>query len=146
MIQQLPKYFRIGVYGFLTQHNCLLIAQELIQNKSVLKLPGGGLQLGEGVADALHREFYEELNIEIKINKHIYTSDFFVQSAFHKDFQVIGIYYYVESKTLLPNTDFTSENIQFKWIPFSELKENIFTFETDKKALNIFLKTINSTL
>ena len=36
----------------------------------LLKFPGGGLEFGESLTDCLHREFKEELSIEIEILDH----------------------------------------------------------------------------
>lgn len=136
-----PTCFRIAVYGLLVQNACLLLAKEIIQGKEVNKFPGGGLQLGEGIAEALKREFNEELNIDIVRATHLYTTDFFVPSAFHPNYQVIAIYYLVETNRLLPSFNFQINDIAFSWIPITQLHQNILTFETDKKALSEFLKT-----
>lgn len=138
----LPKYFRIAAYGCLIQKGNLLLCKEHIQNKDVIKLPGGGLQFGEGLKDALQREFKEELDIEIEIQQHLYTTDFYVQSAFHKEYQVIAVYYTVSTKNKLPTHSFSKNNILFMWHPLAELNKNIVTFDTDKKAIEILLQTI----
>ncbi|GIV28484.1 MAG: hypothetical protein KatS3mg027_2298 [Bacteroidia bacterium] len=136
----LPKFFRIAVYGMLLQDNRLLLAKEIIQGREVMKFPGGGLQFGEGTIDALKREFMEELDISIEILQHLYTTDFFVQSAFHRDYQVIAIYYLVKNLNDLPVTNFQKNNIEFIWCSPLEFDENMLTFETDKKALEYLLK------
>lgn len=137
----LPKFFRIAVYGLLWQDNYLLFAREIIQGREVVKLPGGGMQFGEGTIDALKREFMEELNVDVEVLQHIYTTDFFVPSAFHSDYQVLAIYYLVRSTEVLPSVDFRRNGINFFWQSLSEVHQNILTFETDKKALQIFLKS-----
>lgn len=35
----------------------------------------------------------EEMNLKIAVTGHIYTTDFYQQSAFHPDHQIISIYY-----------------------------------------------------
>jgi ADP-ribose pyrophosphatase YjhB (NUDIX family) len=37
---------------------------------------GGGLEYGEGLLDALIREYQEECDFDIAVVKHIYTTDF----------------------------------------------------------------------
>lgn len=135
-----PKFFRIAVYGLVVQNDCLLVAKEVIQGREITKFPGGGLQIGEGIADTLKREFAEELHTDIVRASHLYTTDFFVLSAFHPDYQVIAIYYLVETTHPLPSVDFQMNDIAFLWIPVTQLYQNILTFETDKKALSEFLK------
>ncbi len=136
----LPKFFRIAVYGLLLQDNYLLFAREMIQGRKVVKFPGGGMQFGEGTIDALKREFMEELDIDVDVLQHVYTTDFFVPSAFHSDYQVLAIYYMVRSIEVLPSADFHRNDINFFWQSLSEIHQNILTFETDKKALKILLK------
>jgi ADP-ribose pyrophosphatase YjhB (NUDIX family) len=138
-MNNLPKFFRIGVYGLLIQNNKVLMSKENIQGKEVYKFPGGGLIFGEGTKDTLQREFAEELNIKIEILQHIYTTDFFVQSAFHKDYQVIAIYYLVKSKDVLPENNFSKNNITFLWQTIDENSVNLLKFDTDKKALETLL-------
>jgi ADP-ribose pyrophosphatase YjhB (NUDIX family) len=142
-MSHLPKFFRIGVYGLLIQDNKILMSKEIIQGKEVYKFPGGGLMFGEGTKDTLQREFTEELNIKIDILQHIYTTDFFVQSAFHKDYQVIAIYYLVKSNVVLPKNNFSKNNITFLWQNIEENSVNLLTFDTDKKALKTLMHQIS---
>lgn len=91
--------FNIRVYGILiNDKKQVLVSDERIYNRNleVTKFPGGGLELGEGTIDCIKREFREELNIDIEILKHLYTTDFFQPSAFHDDYQIISIYYLVQ--------------------------------------------------
>lgn len=39
------------------------------------EFPGGSLEKGETIIECLHREWMEELNLEIKIDKEIYACD-----------------------------------------------------------------------
>jgi len=135
----IPKYFRIAAYGMIIQNQHLLLSKEIIQNREVIKFPGGGVNVGEGLVDALKREFQEEIGIDITVKKHIYTTDFFVQSAFHPDYQVIAIYYLVYPKKELPTQNFQINNIQFLWEPLTTIQQNILTFDTDKRALQELL-------
>lgn len=57
--------FRPSVYGFITKDNKLLVMQAKTTGK--LTLPGGGIEKGELVADALKRETKEETSIEIRV-------------------------------------------------------------------------------
>jgi 8-oxo-dGTP diphosphatase len=135
----LPKYFRIAAYGMIIQNQQLLLSKEIIQGKEVIKFPGGGVNVGEGLVDALKREFQEEIGIDITVKEHIYTTDFFVQSAFHPDYQVLAIYYLVSPKIDLPSQNFQINNIQFLWEPLTSIQQNILTFDTDKRALQELL-------
>lgn len=94
--------FNIRVYGMLlTEEKQVLVMDELIRGTVYTKFPGGGLEYGEGTRECLVREFMEELNLEIEVGEHIYTTDFFQQSAFHPDHQILSIYYRVHPKEAL---------------------------------------------
>jgi len=90
--------FTIRVYGILLgEDKKVLVSDELIRGAYYTKFPGGGLELGEGTRDCLKREFKEEMDLEVKIGDHIYTTDFFQMSAFHPEDQIISIYYFAEA-------------------------------------------------
>ena len=55
------------------------------------------MEYGEGTRDCLKREFMEELNLNIEVGEHLYTTDFFQESAFHPGHQIISIYYLVKA-------------------------------------------------
>jgi 8-oxo-dGTP diphosphatase len=90
--------FNIRVYGILLGENKkVLVSDEFIRGNYYTKFPGGGLELGEGTRDCLKREFKEEMNLEVNIAGHIYTTDFFQMSAFNPEHQIISIYYFAEA-------------------------------------------------
>jgi ADP-ribose pyrophosphatase YjhB (NUDIX family) len=90
------RRFNIRVYGLWIQDGMLLINEELVMGRKIIKLPGGGLQWGEGTEDCLKREWVEELGIDIEVGAHFYTTHFFQASAFDNS-QVISIYYLVSA-------------------------------------------------
>jgi 8-oxo-dGTP diphosphatase len=86
--------FNIRVYGVLiNKKKQVLVSDEYIRGNYYTKFPGGGLELGEGTRDCLKREFKEEMNLEVKIEDHLYTTDFYQVSAFNPAHQIISIYY-----------------------------------------------------
>ena len=134
--------FNIRVYGILINNGQLLVSDEYIKKNKITKFPGGGLEFGEGSKDCLIREFKEELNLSIKVIEHYYTTDFYVNSSFDTNSQIISIYYIVYP---LEKMDFkvslSSHNYEVKegaqsvrWIKLSELKENDFSLIIDRKV------------
>jgi 8-oxo-dGTP diphosphatase len=87
--------FNIRVYGILIGENKqVLVSDEFIRGDYYTKFPGGGLEFGEGTRDCLKREFKEEMDLDIRVGDHIYTTDYFQISAFNPEHQIISIYYY----------------------------------------------------
>ena len=90
--------FTIRVYGILiNEQKQVLVSDEFIRGSYYTKFPGGGLELGEGTRDCLKREFQEEMNLNVRVEDHIYTTDYFQMSAFNPDDQIISIYYFVKA-------------------------------------------------
>jgi 8-oxo-dGTP diphosphatase len=147
--------FNVRVYGILLDEaQRLLVSDEFIRGNYITKLPGGGLEIGEGTRDGLAREFMEEANIEVHVGDHFYTTDFFQISAFnHKD-QIISIYYLVDTAdTTIIQTkekafDFLPQEVadpngtaeHLRWIPFSELSEDTMTLPIDKVAIKMLIE------
>lgn len=145
--------FNVRVYGILVdEQDRVLISDEQTQNVSFTKFPGGGLEYGEGLIDALKREFIEECNAEIEVVKHIYTTDFFEKSSFNHS-QILSVYYQVKAVDCL-RLDFKQSLFDFdeastvdkqevfRLVPIQQLMESDLTFKTDKVAWQVFRELI----
>ncbi len=86
----------IRVYAAVVKDGKVLVLHEEYAGEQLMKLPGGGLEYGEGVLDCLHREFEEELNAKIRITGHLYTQEEFLVSRFRDNEQLLTIYYTAE--------------------------------------------------
>lgn len=132
----MPSRFNIRVYGIWIQDNKLLVNEEAIRNAKVIKLPGGGLELGEGINDCLKREFREELGIDIQVLQHFYTTDFYQPSAFD-DTQVISIYYRVTAPTVPTKIINYIPAERTYWMDLKEVTADTFTLPIDKIVGNM---------
>jgi 8-oxo-dGTP diphosphatase len=144
--------FNVRVYGiFFDDEKRLLVSDEFIRGAYITKLPGGGLEFGEGTRDCLKREFKEETGLDVTIGDHIYTTDFFQISAFNQKDQIISIYYFAHPNepVLLPTKttafDFAPEQISdpkgesevFRWIEWHDLHADHMTLPIDKVVVNL---------
>ncbi len=134
---QSPTRFNIRVYGIAIRNGKILLSEE--QGKHhFTKFPGGGLEPGEGIADCLQREILEETGIRIRSFRHFYTTDFFQQSAFRPEDQVIAVYYLMDADwpdTFESVTEmrFGHEyRVSFFWISLADLKEEMLSFPIDR--------------
>ena len=126
----MEKRFNVRVYGIWLHDNKILINEELIRSKTIIKFPGGGLNYGEGTIDGLKREFREELGINIEVISHFYTTDFFQASAYD-DSQVISIYYWVTGP--VPETIINHiENERTYWMNIFDISADTFTLPIDR--------------
>ena len=136
--------FNIRVYALIQNGRKILLSHELINNKRVQKFPGGGVEYGEGIVEALQREAMEEMNLTLKEIKHFYTTDFFQQSSFNKNDQLISIYYTAKlSKNIFGNklTKDPSKNYPvFCWHNLNEISDKDFHFPIDKYVYSMLKK------
>lgn len=138
--------FNVRAYGLLINDaNQLLITDEKEYGRQFTKLPGGGLEYGEGLKDCLKREFLEECNVDIEVLDHFYTTDFFVKSAFG-DAQIISVYYRIKVvsnldiciKTKPFDFDGEGEVLQaFRWVSLTDLKPEDMTFPIDQHVVKL---------
>ena len=146
--------FNIRVYGILmTEEKKVLVSDEYIRGKYYTKFPGGGLEFGEGTRECLKREFKEEMDLEVEVGEHIYTTDHFQLSAFNPEHQIISIYYFVkpleEIRAPLRDTAFAFDDKQlavynqtgecetFRFLEWNDFTPDNVTLPLDKIAVEM---------
>lgn len=71
-----PDNGRHGVVAIVFENDKLLIIRRspLVRAPNLLCLPGGGIEPGESLNEAMRREMLEELNLAVQVNEHLWTS------------------------------------------------------------------------
>ncbi|WP_027377296.1 NUDIX domain-containing protein [Kaistella palustris] len=129
----------VRVYAAAVKDKKVLVLFEEYAGEHLMKLPGGGLEFGEGVLDCLRREFDEELNVKINILSHLYTQEDFIVSRFRDNEQLLTLYYLVE---IVDEADFLILDPcieKAEWISL-ESEENPFSLPVDKIVYEILQK------
>lgn len=146
-------HINLRVYGILLDERGLLVSDEYIRGSFFTKFPGGGLEYGEGTRDCLKREFLEEMNLKVEAGDHIYTTDFFQPSAFHADYQIISIYYFVKAleeisvplrdklfdfdEAQMKTYEVKKEIETFRFIPWKDVSEDAVSLPIDKLVVKM---------
>jgi 8-oxo-dGTP diphosphatase len=146
--------FSIRVYGILiNEKRQVLVSDEFIRGSYYTKFPGGGLEFGEGTKDCLKREFKEEMDLDVEVGNHLYTTDFFQMSAFNSQYQILSIYYFAkaleEIKAPLRDKPFDfddremkiyeekKETETFRFIDWKEFSSSSVTLPIDKVVADL---------
>lgn len=83
---------RVRVAGILIENDRILLIEHLKKNKRYWLVPGGGVDWGESTAEALIREYKEETNLDIDVDKFLFLSE---TIAPNKQKHVINLYFQV---------------------------------------------------
>ena len=139
--------FTIRIYGvLLDETKRVLLSDEFIRGDYFTKFPGGGMEFGEGTRDCLKREFKEETGLDVSVGEHIYTTDYYQQSAFNPNDQIMSIYYFVHAEKISDLAvktkvfDFELHQISdpkgqsevLRWVEWSDLNEDSVSLPIDK--------------
>ena len=145
----MTEFFTVRVYGvFINHRQEILLSDEIHHGKRMTKFVGGGVKLGEGLHEALRREWKEELGVDVKILEHLYTTDFFQASAFDPKAQVLSVYYRLRPVSVISASikrtafDFEDEieNKQsVRWMPMDEFSIEEMTFKIDQHVAALLI-------
>lgn len=135
------RRFNLRVYGLLADRGRLLTCREPFGGRTVTKLPGGGVEWGEGPEEALRRELLEEMGQPTRILGHIYTTGFFVRSAIRREEQIVSIYYAVAvPRPDLVKTGAGRESIVWEWKDLDDLRAGDFDLPVDRYLIGEILE------
>ena len=124
---------RPSVYGLVLYHNAILLSVGIHTGRYVL--PGGGIEVGERVEDALRREVREETGLDIIVHEFLtFEEDFFYYDPFDVAFHGFMFYYRCvpQSFTFAGPDAIDDEDVrQPGWIPLDGLTEESFQSHGD---------------
>ena len=86
---------RVRVAGIVIQENSILLIQHIKNEKKYWLVPGGGVDWGESLEDALIREYKEETNLDIEVKEFLFFSEAISPD---KNKHVINLYFLVKIK------------------------------------------------
>lgn len=121
------QQFNFGVYGIcMNSDEVLVIKKGRGPYKGLYDLPGGRIEFGEHVEDALKREFTEEVGIKINNLTFIGYNEYFCQFTNDlselKDFHHVGLYFAVECDTSTIKNDADGhDSLGALFVPKNEL-------------------------
>ena len=70
------KKVRLRVCGLCWQEECLLLVMHKMGDNGFWAPPGGGVEYGEAIEDALRREFLEETGLTVAVEKFLFGCEF----------------------------------------------------------------------
>ena len=145
---QQPTRFKVRTYAIFIEDQKILVSKEFHHGLDLFKLPGGGVELGESLEEAVLREIEEELSIQAQHVDHAFTFTGFIQNQFNPADQVIGVYFIARADAAAlekinaeqHNPKGGSGELQQRlWLTFDEAVEAM-SFDMDRIALAEVIK------
>ncbi len=133
-----PKsQIRIRVGALIIREGKILLAEHLKGGRQYWLLPGGGVEYGESVEEALQRELREEAGLEIRVMDLLWTLDS-IPPDHHR--HVLNLIFEAEalSGTLFPAKEEVLQGVC--WVPLAEFPNLVLFPDTKKEALD-YLKS-----
>lgn len=115
---------RVRVAGILIENNKILLIEHKKNDKKYWLIPGGGVDWGESTAEALIREYKEETNLDVTVDKFLFLSE---TIAPDKEKHVINLYFKVKK----------DENSKAEMILGDEINLNDLRFVSKDEIENI---------
>lgn len=126
LISEDKLVFSPAVYAVIVNDGKILLLNTRHTGKYFF--PGGGIDLGEKVEEALKREVKEETGTEIEIEKFLHFKEsFFYYNPLKEAYHSFSFFFVCKPKTFdLIDDDDDGESEKPRWIDIKILKENDF--------------------
>jgi len=130
----------VRVAAVLVKDHKILVQRE--RNGMEYALPGGHIKIGETLEEGLIREFREEMAVNIRCRRVIWSEECFWQSG-GRQVHNISFYFLVDlcdgfdipdDAVFVPNRD--NDNVVAGWLPVGQLEKAVIYPEFLKKEIN----------
>lgn len=132
---------RTGVYGVAVRDGKLLVViQKRGPYTGKFDLPGGGIEFGESVAEAMQREFWEEVNLTFEKMELLtnLTTTVEMPPPRNGSLHQIGLIYAVSGLKESTQQEIYADLMEHHWVPLEEIREdNASPFCFAAKALHL---------
>ena len=108
-------------HAFLKRNNKYLLLQRTDKTRFMPKkwdIPGGTVEVGETVEEAIKREFQEEVSLDVNVLHPIYIHTNLIQMPQRQTFQAIYVCEYLSGEIKLN----PREHVDFAWVDASEMQ------------------------
>lgn len=129
--ENIEGIFHFRIAGVLIRNRAVLVQSGI--DDDAFALPGGHVEMFERSEDTLIREFKEEMNADIKVNRLLWIQEHMSEWGNRKHHSLC-FYYLIDlekdTKIPLKGTFYSEKNndseIEFSWVGIDELKERKF--------------------
>lgn len=133
--------FRPSAYGILIEDNEILLTRQYVG----YEFPGGGIEIGETIQDAVKREFFEETGLDVEVCELIHCETSFFHPGHSKkyvnEFWNCPLIYFTVKKISgeLSIDNFDEEEKEYakmaEWIKLSDVKNTRFINSVDSPMI-----------
>ncbi|MES5865540.1 NUDIX domain-containing protein [Bacillus cereus group sp. RP32] len=121
----MESVMQVRVTGILIEHEKVLLVKQKVANRN-WSLPGGRVENGETLEEAIIREMREETGLEVKIKKLLYVCD--KPDASPSLLHITFLLERIEGEITLPSNEFDHNPIQdVQMVPIKDLSQYGFS-------------------
>lgn len=129
---------RVSCYSIIVQDKSVLLVKT---SNNKWYFPGGGLNVGESIADGLKREAWEELGVEIQVGELLYADDmvYYHDPIEHAD-HLVRLFYrcYTQAREFhFENAEERAVFVEIGWVSLDPLEPEIFLPSTYRALTEI---------
>ena len=114
--------YKVRATGVLIENNSLLLVKQKLSNNKEWSLPGGRVEAGETLEQALIREMKEETGLDVEPIRMLYVCD--VEASGNTVLHITFLTKQIGGEITLPTNEFDENPIHdVRFIPIDELTE-----------------------